>query len=607
MPTKSEEYLDQYSAARRASRTYDAVVRDIRDERQQLQALQQLIASERNALVQLENAYDPDKTQDTIADEVLRATYSSEALAAQLAAQTKAAGAAATAVPKAIVDIVNQGEGGAAATNRAGLLAVSMLRNRDRPMTQQAADATLAYLEALGDRLPAGTLQRARQAAGTITDRPTRGPGGPALTPEQAAQEAGRQRALEAVYHSSPLGFAGAFEGEAEARKRRTTKAPGDTSYATADDALSTYLDMLEDGIASADELARVSGVDAEQAERDFRYAKGVYADAKAKGAYQNRQRKYFEPAWLSQAARVTRLERDLAAATPEVTRSVSEEAARRVLQQRGLDPDDQYLQFRGTPKYDYLRAADRIFDQVDEVAPATAAQKNVAALLEMYERTGTDWRLDDLAAELGKTLSGDELTEAVGFGMALDRQTREGRKPPDQRKLQAEERERVEAAERTRDALRAEAEAEIEAAKRERDALDAELNREVGRNLQQELRETPPKDRASEYARLRGLGASVEDARAAVLPLSEETLPSSGVDLRTPEQIAADLQRFEATGEATGEDFTLRGAVAPVEDEVDELTLRGEVVPVDETETTTADNGRELTDEELLEKYRRQ
>ena len=141
MPTKSEQYLEQYSAAARASRTYDAVVRDIRDERQQLQALQQLIASERNALVQLENAYDPDKTQDTIADEVLRATYSSEALAAQLAAQTKAAGAAATAVPKAIVDTVNQGEGGAAATNRAGLLAVSMLRNRDRPMTQQAADA----------------------------------------------------------------------------------------------------------------------------------------------------------------------------------------------------------------------------------------------------------------------------------------------------------------------------------------------------------------------------------------------------------------------------------------------------------------------------------
>jgi hypothetical protein len=82
--------------------------------------------------------------------------------------------------------------------------------------------------------------------------------------------------------------------------------------------------------------------------------------------------------------------------------------------------------------------------------------------------------------------------------------------------------------------------------------------------------------------------------------------LEEAGADTRTAEQAAADLERFEATGEATGEDFTLRGEVAPVEDEVDELTLRGEVVPVDEPEATTADNGRELTDEELFEKYRR-
>lgn len=85
-------------------------------------------------------------------------------------------------------------------------------------------------------------------------------------------------------------------------------------------------------------------------------------------------------------------------------------------------------------------------------------------------------------------------------------------------------------------------------------------------------------------------------------LGMETELEPTPGADLRTPEQIAADLERFEATGE----DFTLRGAVAPVEDEVDELTLRGEVVPLDEPEATTADNGRELTDDELLEKYRR-
>jgi hypothetical protein len=158
---------------------------------------------------------------------------------------------------------------------------------------------------------------------------------------------------------------------------------------------------------------------------------------------------------------------------------------------------------------------------------------------------------------------------------MALDRQTREGRKPPDQRKLQAEERERVEAAERTRDALRAEAEAEIEQARADKDRAEAELMRDVGRRTA--TTPTPTRSRADQYARLRAAGYTPDEAR-----------------------------RFEATGEATGEDFTLRGEVAPVEDEVDELTLRGEVVPVDEPEATTADNGRELTDEELFEKYRR-
>ena len=60
---------------------------------------------------------------------------------------------------------------------------------------------------------------------------------------------------------------------------------------------------------------------------------------------------------------------------------------------------------------------------------------------------------------------------------------------------------------------------------------------------------------------------------------------------MRTPEQIAADLQRFEATGEATGEDFT----------------LRGEVVPVDEPEATTADDEPEekrLDPDELMRIY---
>jgi hypothetical protein len=205
-----------------------------------------------------------------------------------------------------------------------------------------------------------------------------------------------------------------------------------------------------------------------------------------------------------------------------------------------------------------------------------------------MYERTGTDWRLDDLAAELGKTLKGDELVEAVGFGMALDRQTREGRKPPDQRKLQAEERARVEAAERTRDALQAESEAEIEQARADKDRVEAELMRDVGRRTAPAA--TQGRSRTEKYQILRSSGMSPEEARM-TLGMETELEPTPGADLRTPE----------------GEDFTLRGAVAPVDDQVDELTLRGEVVPVDEPEATTADDEpekRRLDPDELLRIY---
>ena len=168
---KYDEYLRQYSAELRAARQYETIVREIQDERQQVQALQQLIQSERNTLAQLDQAFAAQKTEQGLAGEILRATLSSEQMAAQLAAGTRAAQRTATAVPRSIVDAVeaakqasNAGELTAAGANRAGTLAIAALGSRDRPMTQQAADATLAYLEALPN-MPAQTLRLAQRAA----------------------------------------------------------------------------------------------------------------------------------------------------------------------------------------------------------------------------------------------------------------------------------------------------------------------------------------------------------------------------------------------------------------------------------------------------------
>ena len=574
---KYDEYLRQYSAELRAARQYENIVREIQDERQQVQALQQLIQSERNTLAQLEAGFAAQKTEQGFAGEILRATLSSEQMAAQLAAGTRAAQGAAMRVPKSVVDIVNQdkktsreGELTKAGANKAAMTAMKLLGNSDRPMTQQAADATLAYLETL-PTISANALAGARAAAARVSNRPTRGPGAAPLTPEQAAQEAGRERALEAVFHSSPQGFAGGFDGEAVARRRRSTVAPADTSFATAEDALDNYLAMLDDGFADAAELAALTGADAEQAERDFRFAKGVYAEAKAQGAYKNAQRKFFEQSYLSQQRRVTQLERELEAATPDVRRSVTEEARRRVLQERGLDPDDKYLKFRGTPKYDYLRAADRIFESVEDVVAATEEQKQVAQLLKMYESQGIDWRLDDLADQLAKIpgLEGEALAEAVGFGLALDRQVREGRKPPDQARLQREEAERVRRQEQQEDELERQAQQDIEDAKRARDA-EADRIENMRRIYQQS----------------RAAGMSPEEARITADP---SYVP--------PAEVATELGRVD-------EDVAA----------LDTLQLRGELADFEEVEevkaaaTDNAVEAEEETEEErtarLLEKY---
>ena len=73
---KYDEYLVQYSAELRAARQYEAIVRDIQDERQQVLALQQLIQSERNTLAQLDQAFEAQKTEQGLAGEILRATLS---------------------------------------------------------------------------------------------------------------------------------------------------------------------------------------------------------------------------------------------------------------------------------------------------------------------------------------------------------------------------------------------------------------------------------------------------------------------------------------------------------------------------------------------------
>ena len=247
-----------------------------------------------------------------------------------------------------------------------------------------------------------------------------------------------------------------------------------------------------------------------------------------------------------------------------------SDLTARRLLQQQGIDPDDKYLQFRGTPKYEYYNAADRVFGSVDEIIAATGGEKNIAKLLRQYETSGVDWTVDQLAAQLGKTMSGDELVDAMGFALALDRQTREGVKPVDRKALQAEERARIAAAEEASKAAEAAAEQRLQEARREKDAAARRVFSEAVPRLE---KTAGKENKATEYARLRALGFSAEDAFDAFRQEEERQ--------ETPEAVAVD-------------DIQLGGGVIAAEEVVEQPETASEA-------RTMRERMAALTDDELF------
>ena len=153
---------------------------------------------------------------------------------------------------------------------------------------------------------------------------------------------------------------------------------------------------------------------------------------------------------------------------------------------------------------------------------------------------------------------------------MAYDRQKREGLKPPDQRKLQAEEEARIEAAKKAAAEARRAAQADYEAARRERDTVEADLSRDVGRRIARG--EEQAASVATKYARLRAKGMSAEEARVFADP---SYIPPANADAAPEPQL---------------EDFTLSGGVVPVEEALEE--------PDEEKPDT------ELSIDDLVKKY---
>jgi len=297
----------------------------------------------------------------------------------------------------------------------------------------------------------------------------------------------------------------------------------------------------------TAEELAaQFPDATEEEVAQGLRVAKAVYNRAKAAKAFRNDERKFFNDRYLDQARKVAELEGRASKLQPGYE-DISMERLRRQLQERGLDPEDPYLSYKGTPMYGYARTADRLLEEVagEELKAATTVQTSVARLLDQYEASGTDWTVADLERQLGKTLKGGELEKAVGFGLALDRQRREGVGVQSQAQLQAIQTEREAVADKRLQALQAREEQRLERARVEKERLGAQLA---------EAKEA--EDRAAQartaYSRARAAGQSPEEARAVMLAAMQPPSPApEPVEEAAPLSFAMEETTFPAPAPA--------------------------------------------------------
>ena len=540
MPRR-DKYLDALDARYRYARQLERIDRDLADEQQRFQAAQSYAAQARSELNQLDAQLSQVQAQEGLASELLKMVNRDNIAAARAVATASGARAAAQRTPTWAAALLDPAAGG---PDQVGVALDTIARGDTGPrrMTEAQVAAVIADAERLGATPQMLADFRARLPGG---ERPAVPSGQAALTPEQARDLELTQRAAAIVEFGGPAGIAGGFEGEAEANRRAQAALPEGALFATEDDAYRAYLGLLDDGRVTVEELAgQFPDATEEELAQGLRIAQATYNRAKAAKAYRNDERKFFNDRYLDQARKVAELEGRAAQLQPQYT-DPTLERLRRQLAERGLDPSDPYMEYRGTPMYGYARTADRLLEEVagEELAPATRTQTAVARLLDQYAAAGTEWTVADLERQLGKTLKGGELEAAVGFGLALDRQRREGVEAPTQAQLQATRREQEAKADAKLEALQAREDARLERARAQKEALAAELSAASDLQADARAQEQATEARAVEarraYQRARAAGAPPDQARAAMLavmnPPEPELVLGGGVTVDEP------------------------------------------------------------------------
>jgi hypothetical protein len=159
-----------------------------------------------------------------------------------------------------------------------------------------------------------------------------------------------------------------------------------------------------------------------------------VYRAVETRRAYQNADAKFFNATWITLRQRAAAIQRELdAARVARGGRTPIQEAAYRELQARGINPDDPYLQLRGTMDYDVLTRA-RELSRGGTVLPAErrgpaydAARKYLALL----DKTGRQGDIRELVDQLTKvTGNPEQAREVAAWAVAWDDVTQAAKAP---------------------------------------------------------------------------------------------------------------------------------------------------------------------------------
>ena len=522
MMSRRQQYLDTYARAAASIERQKQIRADIAEEQQQVRYLDSLLASERQTLAAIEQNFRvaPPQSLDQ-AVSLLKEQYSSED------AKKKREASDALARKKGL-KLTKEETATFTVTDRnrpdAILTAAEKLIANPKTSPEKATAAFAFVIDQVGKDAPGiknlasvlgqkGVAPESRKAAPVVRK----------LTPKEEARQQATDEAFRTAFFAGPSGIVGGYDGMAVADARKTTVAPENTSFNTAEDAYNAAISAMGDGALSADEFSTAD---------DFAYAKSIYAEAQATKAYRNDERIHFEPSVLEARLRLRELQQRRESSAGAAYKDSAREAQRRELMARGItlyDEDskdawrNQYAQYQGTPYYDVYIQAHEAVDRWQEeggtkrLLPVTKAQQNAVQYANMLDAAKKPYSPETIINELTKVgYSDSEAAEATSFLMAYREigGPKQGKSTYDA--LKAAEAKATAEAER-RKAIAEEAEAEyqkgVERVKKEEQAMF----QQAGRTGAPYQLGAAPKDLATEYARLRASGLTEQEARDAL------------------------------------------------------------------------------------------